>query len=133
MKIHPMITVRDVRASAAWYERVLGLESAHGGDEYEQLVQDGKLLLQLHNNEPDMNHDALAEEGEHLGGGVLLWFKTEDFEAQVERLRDAAIVPEVAPYMNEYARHLEVWFRDPDGYRIVVAGPSAYDKDDQPR
>ena len=133
MKIHPMITVRDVRASAAWYERVLGLESAHGGDEYEQLVQDGKLLLQLHNNEPDMNHDALAEEGEHLGGGVLLWFKTEDFEAQVERLRDAAIVPEVAPYMNEYARHMEVWFRDPDGYRIVVAGPSAYDKDDQPR
>lgn len=133
MKIHPMITVRDVRASAAWYERVLGLESAHGGDEYEQLVQDGKLLLQLHNNEPDMNHDALAEEGEHLGGGVLLWFKTQDFEAQVERLRDAAIVPEVAPYMNEYARHMEVWFRDPDGYRIVVAGPSAYDKDDQPR
>ena len=133
MKIHPMITVRDVRASAAWYERVLGLESAHGGDEYEQLVQDGKLLLQLHNNEPDMNHDALTEEGEHLGGGVLLWFKTEDFEAQVERLRDAAIVPEVAPYMNEYARHMEVWFRDPDGYRIVVAGPSAYDKDDQPR
>lgn len=133
MKIHPMITVRDVRASAAWYERVLGLESAHGGDEYEQLVQDGKLLLQLHNNEPDMNHDALAEEGEHLGGGVLLWFKTQDFEAQVERLRDTAIVPEVAPYMNEYARHMEVWFRDPDGYRIVVAGPSAYDKDDQPR
>lgn len=133
MKIHPMITVRDVRASAAWYERVLGLESAHGGDEYEQLVQDGKLLLQLHNNEPDMNHDALAEEGEHLGGGVLLWFKTEDFEAQVERLRDAAVVPEVAPYMNEYARHMEVWFRDPDGYRIVVAGPSAYDKDDQLR
>lgn len=128
-----MITVRDVRASASWYERVLGLESAHGGDEYEQLVQDGKLLLQLHNNEPDMNHDALAEEGEHMGGGVLLWFKTQDFEAQVERLRDAAVVPEVAPYMNEYARHMEVWFRDPDGYRIVVAGPSAYDKDDQLR
>ena len=128
MHIHPMITVKSVQESAAWYEQALGLERAHGGDEYEQLVRNGRLLLQLHNSEADMNHPPLVEEGEHLGGGLLLWFRVDDFEAQVRRLADAGITPEVAPYLNQYAQHMEVWFRDPDGYRIVVAGPSSHQK-----
>ncbi len=48
MKAQPMITVQDVRRSADWYERVLGFQSAHGGTEYEQLLSDGELVLQLH-------------------------------------------------------------------------------------
>lgn len=128
MIIHPMITVQDVRRSADWYEKVLGLQSAHGGDEYEQLVQDGRLLLQLHGPEADMNHPPLLKPGEAAGRGVLLWFKTEDFEGQVQRLESAGVVPEVPPYLNEYAAHQEVWFRNPDGYLIVVAGPRAHEK-----
>lgn len=128
MIIHPMITVQSVRGSAQWYEKVLGLHSAHGGDEYEQLCQDGRLLLQLHGPEADMNHDALLKPGQTAGLGVLLWFKTDDFEAQIARLDAAGVIPEVPPYTNEYAGHQEVWFRDPDGYMIVVAGPSEYDK-----
>ena len=128
MKIRPMITVRDVEASARWYEKALGFESAHGGNEYDQLVFQGELMLQLHNMEADDNHEALLKEGEPAGLGVLLWFAVRDFEAQVKRLSDAGIMPEVPPYLNPYAQHMEVWFRDPDGYRIVVAGPSAYEK-----
>ena len=124
----PMITVQDVRASAIWYERALGFESAHGGTEYEQLVSDGQLVLQLHDSEPDMNHPALLQPGQQAGAGVLLWYKTDDFEAAVQRLEAAGITPDVAPYLNQYAMHWEVWLRDPDGYRVVIAGPSSYDK-----
>ena len=121
-----MITVQSVRQSADWYHRVLGFESAHGGDEYEQLLSEGRLVLQLHNSEADMNHPALLNPGEVPGLGVLLWFQTGDFEAAVERMDKAGVQPEVAPYLNPYARHMEVWLRDPDGYRVVVAGPSSY-------
>ena len=71
-----------------------------------------------------MNHPALLTPGEQGGAGVLLWFEVSAFDALVQRLKTNGIVPEVAPYWNAYAAHQEVWFRDPDGYRIVVAGPS---------
>jgi hypothetical protein len=37
----PMVAVRDVDASRRFYLRVLGAESGHGGNEYEQVVNDG--------------------------------------------------------------------------------------------
>ena len=45
MKVEPMITVRDVPASSRFYQQVLDAKSGHGGDEYEQIVRDGVLLL----------------------------------------------------------------------------------------
>ncbi len=45
MKCTPMIVVRDVPASSRWYQQLLGLESAHGGDEFEMLMGDGGLEL----------------------------------------------------------------------------------------
>ena len=43
-----MIAVRDVEASSRWYQQLLGLRSDHGGPEYERLLADGTLVLQLH-------------------------------------------------------------------------------------
>jgi len=30
--------------------------------------------------------------------------------------------------MNPMAKQMEIWLRDPDGYRVVVAGPSKYSR-----
>ena len=38
IQAQPLIAVNNVRASAAFYEALLGVKSAHGGEEYEQLV-----------------------------------------------------------------------------------------------
>ena len=43
-----MLMVRDVEASSRWYQQLLGLASDHGGPEYERLLADGELVLQLH-------------------------------------------------------------------------------------
>jgi hypothetical protein len=37
-----------VAASSRWYQQLLGCESGHGGSEYERLVKDGELILQLY-------------------------------------------------------------------------------------
>lgn len=120
----PMIAVRDVQASGRFYARLLGGLSGHGGDEYEQILVDGRLVLQLHDLQPDANHGPLREEGIKPGNGVLLWFITEDFQAQLHRLRVMDVVPEREPAINPFSRSPEVWLRDPDGYQIVIAGPS---------
>ncbi len=57
MRPQPLIACRDVEASSRWYQRLLGCKSAHGGREYERLVDPERrrtehgsegIILQLH-------------------------------------------------------------------------------------
>lgn len=122
----PLLVVRDVPASSTFYQRVLGAESGHGGDEYEQIMSGGELVLQLHALEVEDHHGPLADPDQPLGNGVVVWFEVADFDAAVERARatGAAVVHDVLT--NPNARQQELWVRDPDGYLVVLAGPSAY-------
>ena len=121
-----MLVVRDVPASSRFYVHVLGADSGHGGEEYEQVVQDGEILLQLHNLEVDHHHGPLAESDRPLGNGVLVWFEVADFDAAVARARatGAPVVRDV--HTNPNALQQELWLRDPDGYLVVLAGPAEY-------
>ena len=122
----PLVAVRDVPESSRFYQRVLGAESGHGGDEYEQIVADGEILLQLHDLDVEDHHGPLADPGQPLGNGVLLWFEVADFEAAVERVRSTAAPVARDVHTNPNARQQELWVRDPDGYLVVLAGPSEY-------
>jgi predicted enzyme related to lactoylglutathione lyase len=122
----PLLVVLDVPASSAFYQQVLAAESGHGGQEYEQIVSEGEVLLQLHAAHVEDHHGRLADPDEPLGNGVLLWFEVADFQATVERVRGtgASVVRDV--HTNPNARQQEIWVRDPDGYLVVLAGPSEY-------
>jgi len=112
----PLICVRDVEASSRWYQRLLGCRSGHGGTQYEQLVANGQLLMQLHAWEVGHHHGPIGNPDLAHGNGVLLWFEVEDFEAAVVRaqeLRAEVVLP----------RHWEIWLRDLDGYTVVLASP----------
>lgn len=121
-----MVVVHDVPTSRSFYLQVLGAESGHGGDEYEQVVSDGEIVLQLHDIEVEDHHGRLADPAQPLGNGVLLWFEVSDFDATVDRVRSsgAEVVRDV--HVNPNARQHEIWVRDPDGYLVVLAGPSDY-------
>lgn len=121
-----MLVVDDVPRSSRFYCCVIGLESGHGGDEYEQLLHDGELVMQLHHGGEDEHHGPLVDPEVARGNGVLVWFEVRDFDAAVGRARasGAPIVRDVAT--NPNARQQELWLRDPDGYLVVLAGPSAY-------
>jgi catechol 2,3-dioxygenase-like lactoylglutathione lyase family enzyme len=121
-----MVVVRDVPASSRFYQRLLAAESGHGGDEYEQIVSNGEIVLQLHDFDVEDHHGRLADPDQPLGNGILLWFEVADFEASVEQVRasGAPVVRDV--HTNPNARQQEIWVRDPDGYLVVLAGPSDY-------
>ena len=135
-----MIAVRDVETSSRWYQDLLGLVSDHGGPEYERLLADGALVLQLHRREVEHHHGPIANPESAVGNGVLLWLgEVADFDAVVARA-DRLHVPVVrAPHRNPPDRegngpgHREIWLQDPDGYTVVVASPDGEAWESDPR
>ena len=121
-----MLVVRDVPASSRFYQQVLGADSGHGGDEYEQVTRDGEILLQLHHLEVEHHHGRLADPEQPLGNGVLLWFEVADFDAAVAQVRATGAPIVRDEHTNPNALQQELWLRDPDGYLVVLAGPSEY-------
>jgi len=122
MRPRPMITVADVEASSQWYCAVLGLRSGHGGDEYEMLLADDELVLQLHHWDVD-EHPHLGDPSDRSrGNGAVLWFAADDFDGTVERVRSSGASIIDGPLENPLAHHREVWLRDLDGYCVVVSG-----------
>ncbi len=123
MQLAPLICVHDVEASSRWYQQLLGVESGHGGKEYERLDRDGKLILQLHQWEIDHNHGPLGDPGDRpYGNGVLLWFELDDFDAAVARATQMKVDVLKPARLSENGNH-EFWLRDPDGYGVVLTSP----------
>ena len=117
----PLIVVRNVPASSRFYAQILEAESAHGGEQYEQLVSGGELILQLHHIDVEDHHGPLASSDVPLGNGALLWFEVSDFDAAVQRARGVEAVVERDVHVNPNAKQREIWLRDPDGYLVVLA------------
>jgi catechol 2,3-dioxygenase-like lactoylglutathione lyase family enzyme len=123
MKVQPMISVHDVGRASRWYEAVLGLRSAHGGDEYDQLVNENdELVLQLHRWDAH-EHPLLGDPDQPArGNGAVLWFETASFDEALARITVAEADVADGPLDNPLARHREIWLRDPDGYVVVISG-----------
>ncbi len=130
MRPQPLIAVKDVEASSRWYQRLLGCRSDHGGPAYERLVCDGQLILQLHDWNVEHDHGAIGDpRTPPFGNGVLLWFEVDDFDAVVARATSLGAEVLLPPHRNPPdgepggPAHRELWLRDLDGYRVVVASP----------
>lgn len=120
-----MLTCASVSGSSEWYQRTLGLVGGHGGDEYEMLMHNDTLVLQLHRLEAD-EHPYLVRPDEPFGNGVAIWFETTDYRAVVERAHSAGATVLEDDHVNPLAHHREIWLRDPDGYVVVVSSPHGH-------
>jgi catechol 2,3-dioxygenase-like lactoylglutathione lyase family enzyme len=129
MRPQPLICVRDVEASSRWYQRLLGCRSDHGGAEYERLMWQGKLVLQLHRWDVEHHHGPIGDpDARPYGNGVLLWFEVDDIDEAIARaaeLKAEIVMPRHRnpPDGDGGPNHWECWLRDPDGYTIVIASP----------
>ena len=123
MQLAPLICVHDVPASSAWYQELLGCTSGHGGNEYERLVDGGRLVLQLHRWDVEHGHGPLGDPDlRPYGNGVLFWFELEDFDAAVSRALKLNAQILKKSYLSENG-NWECWLRDPDGYTVVLTSP----------
>jgi catechol 2,3-dioxygenase-like lactoylglutathione lyase family enzyme len=129
MRPQPLVAVTDVEASSRFYGRLLGCDSDHGGPEYERLVRDGRLVMQLHAFAVEHHHGPIADASDRpYGNGVLLWFETDEFDDAVARAAELGAEVVLPPHRNPPEGgggpdHREIWLRDPDGYVVVLASP----------
>jgi len=125
VEAQPLIAVRNVRASSRWYTELLGADALPDHPHrhiYDRIRRSGRVLLQLHAWDAEDHPNLVNAGAAPPGHGVVLWFQTDDFDAAVERARrlEAEVVKDV--HFNPAPRHREIWFRDPDGYVLVIAG-----------
>ncbi|MCA9440045.1 MAG: VOC family protein [Candidatus Omnitrophica bacterium] len=121
MQPQPLIAVSDVEASSAWYQKLLGCRSGHGGKEYERIVRDGRIVLQLHDWDAHEHPHLGDPNSKPFGNGVLLWFQVDDIDATFDRAEEMKAEVLHPPFVNDRANHREFWVRDPDGYVVVLA------------
>jgi predicted enzyme related to lactoylglutathione lyase len=129
MRARPLICVADVEASSRFYQRLLGARSDHGGREYERLVVNGELVMQLHRWEVEHEHGPLGDEQQAHGNGVLLWFDLDDFDDAVERARALGVEIVRGPVHDPGSggpHHRELWVRDRDGYVVVLSSEAPF-------
>ena len=130
MDLTPMLVVKDVAASSEWYRRLLELESAHGGDEFEMLMSEGgELLLMLHHAEHD-EHPGLETPDARAGTGVLLYVSVSNLNEVFARAQDMGVEVLAEPEYNPKAHAVEFTARDPDGYLLAVSEWRGSDADD---
>jgi catechol 2,3-dioxygenase-like lactoylglutathione lyase family enzyme len=116
--------VTDVEASSRWYQHLPGCHSAHGGTEYERLVSNGKVILQLHRFGVAHDHGPIGDPTDKpYGNGLLLWFEIDDFDAALARATELKAEVIRPRYRHEGAKHWQCWLRDPDGYTVVLSTP----------
>ena len=121
MAFEPMLFVDDVEATSRWFQTLLGLKSAHGGKEYEMLMDDAKqLALQLHRADGEEHGGARLPAGSARGAGVLLYFKVADVRAAHAKARAMKAAVESDPVYVKPAGHTEFVARTPDGYAVGI-------------
>ncbi len=129
MRPQPLIAVTDVQRSSRFYQELLGCQSDHGGDEYERLLRDGALVLQLHAFDVQHHHGPIGDRSSRpYGNGVALWFEVDDFDTAADRVDALGAEIVLGPHRNPPdgpggPAHRELWLRDPDGYLVVLASP----------
>ena len=121
----PFIRVKDVKASAAWYQSLLACRSPHDPahphrEHFDQIADaDGAVLLSL----IKWSDGELAEAAARgpVGAGVSFYFAVDDFDAAWERVQ--ALRPTVLekPHLLTWGfQTREFTVCDPDGYRLTL-------------
>ena len=126
-KIDPIIAVKDVEASSAWYQSVLGCRSMHGGKSFDILVSENNdVLLCLHKWE-EHEHPTMMNPTITPGNGLILYFRTErlnEIRQRVEKL-DCPIEEDI--HLNPNSTKMEFSLRDPDGYYLTITEFHTYE------
>lgn len=119
-RLDPMIAVKNVEASAEWYHNIFGFKNTHGGDHFAVLsTKENEIILCLHAWEMD-NHPTMTNPNLTTGNGLLLYFRTAEWQEIKQNLDSIGWTLEEEIHLNTNSRRKEFSFRDPDGYFITV-------------
>ncbi|HET7479571.1 MAG TPA: VOC family protein [Rubrobacteraceae bacterium] len=106
------LQVRDLEASARFYEEKVGLERAPHGPSGAVVFRTEPVAFAV--REPLVDLDAV----DRLGWGVALWMGCDDAQGLHDSLVEAGVPIAREPFDGPFGRTFT--FVDPDGYAITV-------------
>lgn len=122
MRSEPMIAVKDVQASSAWYCRLFGGTNEYQSGEFDRILHEGQLLVMLREWGGDEHGGALFDaRGGRVGNGVVLWFLVPDLDIVYAKAESMEATITVAPHDNPVTHWREFTLLDPDGYTLSIA------------
>lgn len=119
---HLVLTVADVPASIAFYERVLGMQAVSFGNGRRALAF-GQQKINLHPAYAPLKPHAAAPT---RGSADLCFIASSSIEAVLAHLAACGVMVEEGPVPRTGATGpiRSVYFRDPDGNLIEVSNPA---------
>ena len=115
----PMLFVRDVRASAAWYVALLGAATDHDRDDFDRIVSGDEVLLMLHRWDHAEHGMPARPADAEPGLGVMVWITVPDLDRVHDQARGMGAQIVSGPQRNPLAGWREFTLRDRDGYRVA--------------
>lgn len=129
LKADPIIAVKDVVASAQWYQKLLGCHVSHEGNHFKILTnKENQVLLCLHPWERD-DHPTMRDKNIPIGNGFLFYFRTDkmaEIRKNAEKL-GAKIEEDIHRNPNSGAMEFSLW--DLDEYFIIVSDDHGFGYD----
>ncbi len=118
-----IIGVSDVPSSFKWYQSLFGQPAtlpAH--DDFGQILDsDGTVLLCLHEWAAHEHPSLMSPDHGKPGNGLLLFFRVDDFDRALQRVRGLVPRLEEEPHVNPSTGTMEFALRDPDGYYVMLS------------
>lgn len=106
--------VRDLHASADFYEHTVGLTRLPASNPQAVVFADGPVAFAVRNPFPGVDLDALGQ----LGAGIGVWFHCQDAHALHRKLADAGVTIVQEPFDGPFG--VTFSFLDPDGYTVTM-------------
>jgi len=126
-KIDPIIAVKDVNASAKWYQNIFGFKRQHGGDEFAVMVtEDDEIALCLH-KWGEHDHPTMINYNIPPGNGLILYFKTDNLDVIRNNLSKLNYPVEEEIHMNPNSTKKEFSLRDLDEYYLTITEYHEYE------
>ena len=122
-RIWTVIGVRDVPASFKWYQALFGQPATAPGHDYFGQVTDadGTMLVCLHQWGAHEHPTLIGPDLESHGNGLILFFRVDDYDAALERVRTLVARFEEEPHVNPNTQTREFSVRDLDGYYVTIS------------
>jgi predicted enzyme related to lactoylglutathione lyase len=106
--------VRDLHASADFYEHTLGLTRLPAANPQAVVFADGPVAFAVRNPFPGVDLDALGR----LGAGIGVWFHCQDAHALHRKLEEAGVTIVQEPFDGPFGVTFSLL--DPDGYTVTM-------------
>lgn len=118
-----IIGVADVARSLKWYQSLFGQpETSPAHDYFGQILDtDETVLLCLHRWGAHEHPTLTSPDYSVPGNGLLLFFRVDDFDETLLRVRVLANGLEEEPHVSPDTGTREFALRDPDGYYVMIS------------